>query len=189
MSSDPVPKSEGPQRVRHCWTKSQGEQLLCTYGRKWAKVFLCPGRQRGQKALYLGQTSLHFVRAQSLFFTSVSFPCLMGAKWTGAHTWAWRAVHHQGVPSQQLLSPFPAFRQQLCSLKAPGFQQGVAGTGLSRRPSGDWGKDLKSALPESHQLPGRRTGSALGSTGAGWSCVRPSNGDATRFPTQQLNRV
>lgn len=80
MSSDPVPKSEGPQRVRHCWTKSQGEQLLCTYGRKWAKVFLCPGRQRGQKALYLGQTSLHFVRAQSLFFTSVSFPCLMGAK-------------------------------------------------------------------------------------------------------------
>lgn len=94
-------------------------------------------------------------------------------------------VHHQGVPSQQLLSPFPVFRQPLCSLKVPGFQQGVAGTGLCTRPSGAWITDVKSACPESHQLRGgRRTGSVLGSTGAGWSCGRPPNEDATRFPSQ-----
>lgn len=123
--------SEGPQRGQHFWTQSQGKQVLCAYGRKQEQVFLCPGRQRGQKALYLGQTSLHLGRAQSLFYL-----CFLPAA-----PWEWSeqvlthplglAVHHQRVLRQQLLNP--SRLAGCCSAHAhrrPGTSsQGTAGTG------------------------------------------------------------
>lgn len=163
---------KGTQKVRHFWTQSQGEQVLCAYGKKQERVFLCPGRQRGQKALYLGQTSLHSGRAQSLFYLCFLPPA----------PWEWSeqvrthplggAVHHRLVPHQQLLRWFPACRRLQRAPKAQGFQQGDD-RDRATQLSGDWGAGLK-PVPclQSHQSPvGRsRTGSVLGSTRAGWSC-------------------
>lgn len=132
---------KGTQKVRHFWTQSQGEQVLCAYGKKQERVFLCPGRQRGQKALYLGQTSLHYGRAHPSF-TSASSPL---------PRWEWSeqvlthplggAFHHRLVPHQQLLRRFLASRRLLRAPKAQGFQQGD-GRDRATQLSGDWGAGL-----------------------------------------------
>lgn len=118
---------------------------MCAYGRKWANVFLCPGRQRGQKALYLGQTSLHSDRAQSLFYLGFFLlPRGSGVNrcW---HTPAWRGRPSPGSPAPAAAQPLPCY-QAAALLKAPGFQQG-GGRNWATRPSGDWGADLKSDHP------------------------------------------
>lgn len=152
--------SEGPQRGQHFWIQSQGEQVLCAYGRKQGQVFLCPGRQRGQKALYLGQTSLHPGRAQSLFYL-----CFLPAA-----PWEWNeqvlthplggAVHHQPVPRQQLLSSFQACRllQRTRTPKAWGFQPGN-GRDRATLLFQDWAGDLEPAgLPISCRAGGAGQG-------------------------------
>lgn len=139
------------------------------------RVFLCPGRQRGQKALYLGQTSLHSGRAQSLFYLGfLSLPRGSGVNRCSHTDLEGPSITRESEP--QLLSPFPAFRRPLASSRG--------GRDWTMRSFGDWDKDLKSAFPESHQLRDGRTGSALGSTRACWSCGRPPNGDAIPFPSQ-----
>lgn len=148
---------------------------MCAYGRKWERVFLCPGRRRGTEG------SLPWANFSPLRQDTI--PLL--PRFPSPAQWEWSeqvlthrlggAVHHQPVLRQQLLSPFPAFRRPLCSLKGPGFQQRMAGIGLqSLLETG-----ARTSSPHAQLQGGReRTGSALGSTWTVWSCDRPPNGNA-----------
>lgn len=103
---------------------------MCAYGRKWERVFLCPGRRRGTEG------SLPWANFSPLRQDTIP----LSPRFPSPAQWEWSeqvlthrlggAVHHQPVLRQQLLSPFPAFRRPLCSLKGPGFQHRVAGIGL-----------------------------------------------------------
>lgn len=153
---------------------------MCAYGRKWARVFLCLGRQRGRKALYLGQTSLHSGRAQSLFYFGF-FPLPRGSGVNRcSHTPARRGGPSPASPAPAAAQPLPCFQAAALLNEGPWVPAGTGLRGLWRL-----GRGPQVCTSESHQLrSGRRTGSALGSTRAGWSCGRPPNGDATPFPSQ-----
>lgn len=138
------------------------------------RVFLCPGRQRGQKVLYLGQTSLPSGRAQSLFYLGF-LPLPRGS---GVNRCSHTGLEGPSITSESLTS----------SCSAPSLLSGSpwlpAGGGRvwTKMSSEDWDRDLKSACPESHELRGgRRTGSAVGSTGACWSCGQTSCGQTAKW--------
>lgn len=97
------------QKVQHYKAQSQGQQVLYAYGKKWAQVFPCPGRQSRQKALYLGQTSLQQGTIPILLLPRLPSPLPHGNGVNRcSHTDLEVAVHHPGGPRQQLLSLFQA---------------------------------------------------------------------------------
>lgn len=159
------------QKVQHYKAQSQGQQVLYAYGKKWAQVFPCPGRQSRQKALYLGQTSLQQGTIPILLLPRLPSPLPHGNGVNRcSHTDLEVAVHH------------PEARTSSCSVSSllsgsgcahhrtpASSSRGVAGTGLGGlleigvRPY-----SLHNLNPASCRGR-RRTGSALGNIWEGWS--------------------
>lgn len=129
---------KGTQKVRHFWTQSQGEQVLCAYGKKQERVF-CAQAGRGDRRLSTLGKLLSITAGHNPSFTSASSPL---------PRWEWSeqvlthplggALHHRLVPHQQLLRRFPACRRLQRPPKAQGFQQGD-GRDRATQLSGDWG--------------------------------------------------
>lgn len=95
---------------------------------KWARVFLCLGRQRERKALYLGQTSLHSGRAQSLFYLGF-FPLPRGSGVNRcSHTPARRGGPSPASPAPAAAQPLPCFQAAALLNEGPWVPAGAGTT-------------------------------------------------------------